>query len=194
MADTSHRLLLVRHGQTEWSAAGRHTGRTDVELDAVGRAQADALAWLALEPFALVLTSPLRRAVDTAARAGFPSALPDDDLREWDYGEYEGRTTDAIRARAPEWTIWSGDPPGGETIAAVAERARRVLERLRGVPGDVLLFGHGHALRVLTACALGLEPHAGRSFALDPAGVGELGHERETPVVRRWNLTGTLLA
>ncbi len=181
-------LWLVRHGATEWSEAGRHTGRTDVALVPDGEADARALApRLAEHRFALALTSPLRRARETAALAGFVDATVDPDLREWDYGEYEGKTTDEIRERVPGWTLWTSDPPGGETAEQVAVRARRVVDRCRDVDGDILLFAHGHVLRVLTAVYLRFDPHAGAQFALDTATLNVLGHEHEYPTLRRWN-------
>jgi broad specificity phosphatase PhoE len=134
-----------------------------------------------------VLTSPLQRAAETARLAGFPDAEPTDDLKEWDYGEYEGRTTAEIREQQPGWTIWTGGAPGGETAEEVAARADSVLERARAVEGDVVLFSHGHVLRVLAARWLGLEPQAGRLFALGNASISVLGYERETPVLERWN-------
>ncbi len=134
-----------------------------------------------------MLTSPLQRAAETARLAGFPDAEPTDDLKEWDYGEYEGRTTAEIREQQPGWTIWTGGAPGGETAEEVAARADSVLERARAVEGDVVLFSHGHVLRVLAARWLGLEPQAGRLFALGNASISVLGYERETPVLERWN-------
>jgi broad specificity phosphatase PhoE len=187
-----NQLWLVRHGSTEWSASGRHTSRTEVRLTDEGRAEARALARpLASHPFALVLTSPRARARETAALAGFANAPVDDDLAEWDYGELEGLTTPEIRARGGEWhswTIFTGAVPGGETLDAVAARARRVLARVDDAAGDVLCFGHGHMSRVLTAVALGLDPHDGARFALDPATVNVVGHERELRALVRWNL------
>ena len=184
-------LWFVRHAETEWSAAGRHTSRTDIALTAGGRAAAAALApQLAGRPFAVVLTSPRQRARDTAALAGFPAAEVDDDLQEWDYGDLEGATSDEIRGRGGEfagWTIWRGPVPGGETIADVARRARRVLARADAATGDVLCFGHGHALRVLTAIALGFDGRAGARFALDPATLNVVGHEHEVRALRVWN-------
>ncbi|HEV3479545.1 MAG TPA: histidine phosphatase family protein [Gaiellaceae bacterium] len=180
-------IVLVRHGETEWSRDGRHTSRTDVPLTELGRAQADLLA-AALEgqSFARVLTSPLVRAAETARRAGF-DAEPRDELREWDYGAYEGRKTVEIREDRPGWTLWRDGVPDGETAAEVAERADRLIDELRAVPGDVLVFGHGHLLRVLAARWLGLEPEAGRLLALGTATISVLGYERETPVIRIWN-------
>jgi probable phosphoglycerate mutase len=139
------------------------------------------------QTFALVLTSPLQRSAETARLAGFPDAEPTDDLIEWNYGEYEGRTTAEIREQVPGWTIWTGSAPRGETANDVAARADRVIERARNANGDVLLFSHGHFLRVLASRWLGLEPQAGRLFALGNASISVLGYERETPVLERWN-------
>jgi broad specificity phosphatase PhoE len=185
---TGHDTWLVRHGETEWARLGRHTGRTDIPLTDVGREQARALGReLGSHPFALVLTSPLARAAETTAIAGFPDARPDPDLREWDYGQLEGRLTPDIRAEFPGWTIWRGPWPGGETIEEVAARADRVVARARAVDGDVLLVAHGHLLRVLAARWLGLLPASGGLFALGTASISVLGWEREAPVVERWN-------
>ena len=184
-------LWCVRHGETEWARLGRHTGRTDVPLTDLGRDQARALGRrLAGHPFALVLTSPLSRAHETATLAGFGAVVqPDPDLMEWDYGSLEGRETAEIRDAYPGWTIWRGPWPGGETIEQVAARADRVVARVRAgdVPGDALVFAHGHLLRVLAARWLGLAPTAGGHFALDTATISVLGWERGTPVVRAWN-------
>jgi probable phosphoglycerate mutase len=184
-------VWLVRHGQTEWSASGRHTSRTDVALTAEGRDAAAALApVLARHDFALVLTSPAARARDTARLAGFPDAEVDQDLREWDYGELEGLTSDEICARGPEWcewTVWTGSLPGGETIEEVAARARRVVARADAAGGDVLLFAHGHLLRVLAGVMLDLDPHVGAHLALDPATVSIIGTEHGVRAIRVWN-------
>jgi probable phosphoglycerate mutase len=182
-------IVLVRHGETEWSREGRHTGLTDVPLTEVGHEQAEALrAVLEGMSFDRVLTSPLARASETARLAGFADvAEPRDELREWDYGEYEGRKTVEIREERPGWTLWREGVPDGETAADVAARADRLLDELRRVEGRVLLFAHGHLLRVLAVRWIGLEPEAGRHLALDPATIGVLGHERETPVIRVWN-------
>ena len=184
-------IWLVRHGPTEWSAQGRHTSRTDVPLTAAGEKAADALApVLAAQHFALVLASPMTRALDTARRAGFASPEVDPDLREWDYGEVEGLTTAELRARGGEWstwTVWTGALPGGETPADVGARAQRVLARAETAAGDVLLFGHGHQLRIFTAVALGLDPYAGARFMLDPATVSIIGTEHEVRALRVWN-------
>ena len=179
----------MRHGETDWSASLRHTGRTDIPLTDEGRRQAEQVGRaLRGRRFALVLTSPLKRAAETSRLSGYgEGAQAREDLMEWDYGEYEGRTTRDIRREVPEWTIWRYGAPGGETPEQVAARADRVLEEVRAAAGDVLIFGHGHLLRVLTARWLGLAPDAGRLFALDPATVSILGYERETPVIRIWN-------
>ncbi len=184
-----NQLWLIRHGETEWSRSGAHTGRTDIPLTQEGERKAAALGEvLRGQAFALVLSSPLARARDTAWIAGYPAAIQDPDLREWDYGGYEGRTTAAIRAERPDWSLWRDGVPGGETIDDVAVRARRVLARAQAAGGDVALFAHGHLLRILTACWLGLPPDAGRLFALGTASVSILGYERETPVIAMWNL------
>ncbi|HVD25809.1 MAG TPA: histidine phosphatase family protein [Gaiellaceae bacterium] len=182
-------LVLVRHGETEWTRDGRHTGRTDVPVTDGGRRQAKALGRaLRGHEYALVLTSPLSRADETARLAGFGDrARPRDELLEWDYGEYEGRKTAEIREERPGWTLWRDGVPGGETADEVRERVDRLLQELRDVDGDVLLFAHGHLLRVLAARWIGLEPAAGAHFALDPATVSVLGYEREKPVIRLWN-------
>ena len=186
--DASHDAWLVRHGETEWARLGRHTGRTDVALTDVGRDQARALGrQLAGHPFALVLTSPMSRATETCALAGFPSAEIDPDLREWDYGDLEGRLTADIRAEIPGWTIWRGPWPGGETINQVAARADRIVARAQAADGDVLVVAHGHLLRVLAARWLGLPATSGGLFALGTASISVLGWEREAPVVERWN-------
>lgn len=183
-------IYLVRHGETEWSLTGRHTGKTDISLTEVGRAQATALGdRLRDRAFALVLTSPLSRAADTARLAGFPDARVEPDLREWDYGEFEGRTTVDIRESLPGWTIWAGPWQGGETVDDVGARVDRVIARCLdpGVTGDCLLFAHGHVLRVLAARWLQLPPDHGRLFALGTATISVLGWERETRVIETWN-------
>jgi broad specificity phosphatase PhoE len=182
-------VVLVRHGETEWSRDGKHTGRTDVPLTERGRQQANAVGEaLRRREFALVLTSPLSRALETCRLAGFGDrAVSREELMEWDYGAYEGRTTAEIREEHHGWTLWRDGVPHGETIEEVAARIARVIAELRVVDGDSLLFAHGHVLRVLAARWLGLEPHAGALFALNPATISALGYERETSVVRLWN-------
>ncbi|HTN78487.1 MAG TPA: histidine phosphatase family protein [Acidimicrobiales bacterium] len=184
-----HEVVLVRHGETEWARDGKHTGRTDIPLTEVGRGQAElAGRRLAGRTFGMVLTSPLSRAADTCRLAGFgDQAETTADLLEWDYGEYEGRRTVDIRAERPGWSLWADGVPGGETAAEVGVRADRVIARALTVDGDVLLFAHGHLLRVLGARWLELEATAGRLFALSPATLSVLGYERETRVFLRWN-------
>lgn len=183
--------MLVRHGATPWSRAGRHTGRTDLPLDDGGRAQAAALgARLAALGIDQVLTSPLRRARATCELSGMGGAAEVvDDLAEWDYGAYEGRTTLEIRSERPAWRLFRDGCPDGEDVTAVAGRADAVLRRATaGGPGaTVALFGHGHILRVLATCWLGLEPCAGELLALDAASISVLGHDRDVRVVRTWN-------
>ena len=181
-------LWLVRHGATEWSEAGRHTSVTDLPLLPAGEEAARGLAArLAGAGFTTVLTSPRARARRTAELAGFPDAEVTDDLVEWAYGDYEGRTTPEIRQTVPGWTVWSHPSPGGETGAQVAARCDRVVERARTAGGRTLVFAHGHVLRVLAVRWLGLPPEDGRLLRLDTATVSVLGSERESPVVLRWN-------
>ncbi|MDQ1397400.1 MAG: hypothetical protein QOG64_2659 [Acidimicrobiaceae bacterium] len=179
----------MRHGETEWSRTGQHTGRTDVPLTPLGVRQAEALATaLTGRRFERVVTSPLQRAVETCRRAGLAAgAERSSDLLEWDYGEYEGRTTPEIRATIPGWSLWRDGVPGGESAADVGRRVDRVIATVRLGRDDTVLFGHGHTLRVLAARWLGLSPNDGRLFALDTASVSVLGWEREVAVVRRWN-------
>ena len=185
------RLVAVRHGATAWSATLRHTGRSDLPLEPEGREQARAVGRrLAHHAFALVLSSPLERARGTSELAGFPDAEVCDDLREWDYGAYEGLTTAAIRAERPGWSLWRDGAPEGETLAQVAERADRVVTRARAAAGDVLVFAHAHILRVVAARWLALPADDGSRWVLGPASVSVLGWERETPVIERWNDTG----
>ena len=185
-----HEIWLIRHGETEWSTSGRHTGRTDVPLTPAGQRQAEALGrHLAGRPFALVLTSPLARARETCQLAGYESvARTSEDLREWDYGIYEGRTTADIRVTEPGWSIWTSPVPEGESVDQVGVRARRVIDQALQADGDVGLFAHAHVLRILAACWIGRPPGDGRSFALATASVSVLGWERETRVIQRWNL------
>jgi broad specificity phosphatase PhoE len=184
-------IVVVRHGETEWSANGRHTSRTDLPLIEVGRERAAALAQpLSAWDFALVLTSPLRRARETCELAGFGErAEICEDLREWDYGEYEGLTTPEIRQLNPDWVLWRDGCPGGEQPAQVGARADHVLERLRGAGGDALAFAHGHILRVVAARWIQLPPSAGARLALRAGAISALGFERETEVIQLWNRT-----
>lgn len=183
------RAWLIRHGETEWAREGRHTSRTNVRLTDLGRSQAVAVGRkLAGTSFASVLSSPLSRALETAHIAGFGDHVEvDDNLREWDYGADEGLTTSDIRADRPGWTIWTGGPRDGETIDEVATRADRVVARVRASSGDVLLFAHGHLLRVFAARWLGLPGVDGKLLALSTATVSVLGWEHETAVILRWN-------
>lgn len=182
-------IWLIRHGETAWSAAWRHTGRTDMPLTEVGRLQAEALKQrLAGRSFSLVLTSPLARASETCRIAGYAgSAQYTDDLMEWDYGEYEGRTTANIREDLPGWTIWTGNPPGGETLAQVARRADNIVQLVNAADSDAVIFAHGHMLRVLAACWLSLPPEASRLLSLYTASVSILGYERDSRVIVMWN-------
>ena len=182
-------VWVVRHGETDWSAEGRHTGRKDVALSQIGRQQAEQLRQrLGDQPFSLVLTSPLRRARDTCNIAGFADrALVDADLCEWDYGSYEGRTSAAIRKEIPNWEIWDSGVQGGESVQQVGERADRVILRVLEAPSSSLIFAHGHLLRILAARWLGLPPASGRFLALNTAAVSVLGYEREHRVLRHWN-------
>jgi broad specificity phosphatase PhoE len=213
MMERMGQLILLRHGETEWSAAGRHTGRTDVPLAARGEAQAATLApALAVRAIRAVFTSPAERAVRTAELAGLDGAKQDPDLWEWDYGGYEGRTTAQIQAWRPGWYLWrDGVIPGdaghpGETVGQVGARADAVLRRLRRLislhdagdhgagadsadhDGDVVIVAHGHLLRVLTARWLGVEPSGGRMFRLDTGTLSTLGTEHGEPVITGWNM------
>jgi broad specificity phosphatase PhoE len=190
-------LILVRHGETEWSRAGKHTGRTDIPLTPAGEKAAAALApMLARRDIVAVFTSPARRAVTTASLAGLDHAKPDPDLWEWDYGGYEGLTTAQIRKQRPDWYLWrDGVIPGdaehpGETVDQVSQRVDRVLGRVTPLldGGDVALVAHGHVLRVLTARYLGLEPSAGRLFRLDTGTISTLESEHDEPVISSWNV------
>lgn len=186
--DPRPELWLVRHGETEWARLGRHTGRTDIPLTDAGRAEARSVARkLVGRQFSMVLSSPLSRALDTAHLAGFPNVQALDDLMEWDYGADEGRTTAEIREDRPDWSIWSAGPRDGETADEVAERVDRVIERVRAASGDVLVFAHGHVLRILAARWLGEPPTEGRHYALSTATLSVLGWERDNPVIERWN-------
>jgi probable phosphoglycerate mutase len=183
------RLVAVRHGTTAWSVSRRHTGRSDIPLEPEGVDQAIEVGRrLAGNDFALVLTSPLERALATCELAGFgTTAQLSDDLVEWDYGEMEGRTTEQIRADIPGWDLWRDGVVGGETLSQVSSRADRVIARVRSQPGAVLVFAHAHILRIIAARWIGLQPEVGRAFSLEPATVSVLGWEREAPVVARWN-------
>lgn len=193
-ADVGHKvapvqLWLVRHGETEWSRSGQHTGKTDLPLTPAGEQQArDIGKFLRARSFAMVLTSPLQRAYETCRLAGYGQvAVVDANLQEWDYGEYEGRTTAAIRDERPGWSLWRDGVRGGETIEQVAARAQAVIDRVLAGSGDALLFAHGHVLRILSCCWLGLLPQDGRLFALGTGSVSTLSYEHETRVITRLN-------
>jgi broad specificity phosphatase PhoE len=189
------RIVLVRHGETEWSLAGKHTSRTDLPLTKAGRARATKLAeLLARRSFSLVMTSPLRRARETCELAGFRDrAVINEDLREWDYGEYEGLTTPEIRESNPLWNLWLDGCPGGESPSEVGARTDRALTALRpavpddGGDADAIVFAHGHLLRVLGSRWISMEPAFGARIALSAGAVCELGYERETEVLTLWN-------
>lgn len=185
------RIILVRHGSTEWSRSGQHTGRTDIPLDEEGRAAAVELAArLATLDIVTAISSPLSRALDTCRLAGFAEPALSDDLLEWDYGEYEGRTTAEIHKERPGWSIFKDGCPGGESLADVEGRCEAVIDRLSldpEAPGSVALFAHGHLLRVLGATYLGIGGAVGALLTLDTASVSTLGFERRTRVVRNWN-------
>ena len=191
MATGGKNVVLVRHGDTEWSRARKHTGRTDVALTDTGMRQADALAaMLSGFDFARVLCSPRQRAVETCRRAGLlDRAEITDDAAEWDYGVYEGRTTAEIREEIPGWSVWTHDIIDGESIADVGARADRVIAAAVSVEGDVAVFGHAHLLRILAARWIGVAAVYGKSFILDTASVSVLSFEREERVVDRWNQT-----
>ena len=182
-------VVLVRHGETEWSRDGRHTGKTDIPLTGDGRRQAIALS-SQLRPwqFALVLTSPLQRARDTCMLAGYgEQAQVRTELQEWDYGRYEGLTSEQIAATNPDWSLWRDGGPGGETAADVGGRVDRIIADVRRVEGDVLIFAHGHVLRVLASRWLGEPPEGGRHYWLQTAALSVLGQEHRDHVIRRWN-------
>jgi broad specificity phosphatase PhoE len=191
MARTGPAVLLARHGETEWSRSGQHTSRTDLPLLEEGRPGAEALGRrLAGRRFALVLTSPLVRARETARLAALDGvAEVTDDLRELGYGSYEGRTTAEIRIERPGWDLWRDGSPGGEPLAEAAERVDRVIARTEAADGDVALFAHGHILRILGARWLGLPPEAAGCLALSTASLCDLGYERERRVIWLWNDT-----
>jgi probable phosphoglycerate mutase len=190
MPQTRGDLWLIRHGETEWTLSGAHTGRTNLPLTENGKRQALAVRdELAGRAFALVLVSPLDRARETCRLAGYADhAIVDPNLAEWWYGSYEGRTSAQIQVERPGWTIWDDGPLGGETIDEVAARADSVIARALAGDGDVALFDHGHLLRILTARWLEMPPIAARRFALETGSISVLSYERDTRVIERWNL------
>jgi broad specificity phosphatase PhoE len=184
-------VVVVRHGETTWSRQWRHTGTTDLPLTGDGRRHAEDLRpQLSARSFALVLTSPLQRARQTAALGGFPAAGVDADLCEWNYGRDEGRTTAEIQVDRPGWSIWADGPDGGESLTEVAARADRVIARALGASGDVLLFAHGHILRILAARWIELEPAGGRRLRLASAAPSTLGWEHDYRVIVEWSCGG----
>jgi probable phosphoglycerate mutase len=189
MTKQLQQVYLIRHGETEWSLSGQHTGITDISLTDNGRMVARQLKpALAKETFARVLTSPLQRARETCELAGFGGrAEIDRDLMEWNYGEYEGLTPKQIHAKTPDWMIFSDGCPGGESPGQVGARADRVIAKVRAVEGNVALFAHGHIFRVIAARWIGLPPGAGRHFLLDTATLNILSYYRDIPAVKRWN-------
>jgi broad specificity phosphatase PhoE len=193
MSETLPIVYLARHGETEWTVSGQHTGLTDLPLTERGERNAERLRErLRGISFARVFTSPLKRAARTCELSGFADAAEvDGDLVEWNYGQYEGRRTAEILAERPDWQLFRDGCPGGESPAEVDARADRVVSRVRAVPGSVLLFSSGHFLRVLAARWLGLEPAGGRYFLLSTASLSALGyeHNHSEPVVRFWNDT-----
>ncbi len=193
MTSTRKKIVLVRHGETEWSRSGRHTGRTDIALTENGRLQADQLGgMLQGRNFILAMSSPLVRAVETSERSGIKTSVEmSNDLLEWDYGIYEGITTAEIQRTIPEWSVWTHSIIGGESVEAVGARADQVIDRALAAPGDTAIFAHGHLLRILAARWLGLAARDGSLFALDTATVSILGFERKNRVIESWNQTCT---
>jgi probable phosphoglycerate mutase len=189
MSTTTNDVWLIRHGETEWSRTGQHTGLTDLPLTDTGRRAARALApVLARESFAVALTSPLQRARETCELAGLGDRVQvDSDLLEWNYGKYEGLTTAEIHERAPGWLLFTDGAPGGERPDDVECRVDRVIARARAAPGNVAMFAHGHVLRVLAARWLGWPVAAGRHFLLDTGTVNVLSAYHEAPAIKRWN-------
>lgn len=185
----NQQVYLIRHGETEWSLTGQHTGITDLPLTEHGRMLAKRLKpVLAKQKFVMVLTSPLERARDTCELAGLGvEAQIDNDLMEWNYGEYEGLTSREIREKAPGWLLFEHGSPGGETPGQVGVRADRIIARARDQKGNVALFAHGHLLRVIAARWLGLPAGAGRHFLLDTGTLSILGYYQEIPAIKEWN-------
>jgi len=189
VSNPQQKVYLLRHGETEWSLNGRHTGVTDIPLTENGRNLARQLQpILAREKFVTVFTSPLQRARDTCDLAGLGTlASIDRDLMEWNYGEYEGLTTDQIRQTRPDWSVFRDGCPGGESPPEVSVRADRIVSRVRAVDGNVVLFSHGHILRVLAARWINLSASYGENFLLDTATLNVLGYYRESPAFKIWN-------
>jgi broad specificity phosphatase PhoE len=190
MADDSEpQIYLIRHGETEWARDGRHTGRSDIPLTETGREQAGFLRPIFDDvTFKAILSSPLQRSLETARLAGLGDRVETvDDLREWDYGDYEGVTTKDIRKTVPGWTVFTHPAPNGETIAQVSARADRVIARIRDLDGNVALFSHGHYLRVFAARWLGADPHLGQHLLLGTSTLSILSYEHGFPAIKTWN-------
>jgi probable phosphoglycerate mutase len=183
-------LWLIRHGETAWSLSGQHTGRTDIPLTERGHQQARLIApFLAAQPFDLVLTSPMSRAIETCRAAGQGErAEAEPDLHEWDYGIYEGRTTPEIRESVPDWSVWDSPIPEGESLQEIEARARGLIARLLTIEGRIALFSHAHFLRVLGGCWMGDSAALGAHLILDTASISILGFDRENRALRQWNL------
>jgi len=192
-ARSAREVVVVRHGETAWSLSGQHTGTTDIPLTDNGRGLARRLRPALMDrSFALVLTSPLQRARETCALGGLAEAAAvDGDLVEWNYGKYEGRITAEIHNERPDWRLFRDGCPGGETAKDVADRADRIITRVRRVSGNVLIFSSAHFLRVLAARWLGLAPEMARCFVLSTASISALGYEHDLsePVIRLWDDT-----
>jgi broad specificity phosphatase PhoE len=194
----AERVVLVRHGETDWSRELRHTGRTDIPLNEAGRERARALRPVLAEvdgvETATVATSPLARARETCALAGFGERAEEwADLAEWDYGEIEGRRTSEVREAQPGWSVWTGPVPGGESLADVVARVERVIDRLDALAGLIVVFSHAHVLRILGATWCGWVPDGGRHLRMDPAAVSQLAFEREHKVIESWNAVPDLV-
>ncbi len=183
-------LWLIRHGETAWTLSKQHTGRNDIPMTEAGEKHASALKQLLNgKTFQAVFVSPLRRAQDTCRLAGYSTAAKiKPEIMEWDYGDYEGRTPEEIRAEIPDWTIWDHGCPGGETLEDVAKRARHIIAELAKIQGDVALFSHGHFLRILTACLLELPPTTARLLMLDTSSISTLAHDNGRIVIKNWNV------
>jgi len=182
-------IYLIRHGETEWAKNGRHTGRTDIPLTDAGREQAGFLLPIFDDvKFSRILSSPLQRALETVKLAGVGSRVElDDDLKEWDYGDYEGITTQQIREKVPGWTIWTHPCPNGETIQQITARADRVVAQLRSTKGNIAVFSHGHFLRVLVCRWMDVGADSGRHFMLGTSTLSILGYEHDVPAIKTWN-------
>lgn len=183
------KLTLIRHAETEWSLQGKHTGLTDIPLTSHGEAQAKALKEiLQKQHFDHIFVSPLKRALDTTRLCGLSDrALIDPDLVEWNYGKYEGLTSQQIHEQDPNWNIFANGGPGGETVVAAWERAKRVLKKMDTLKGKIILFSSGHFCRLMAACWLHQDPTFGNLIALDPASLSELGRDKGQPILIRWN-------